>query len=82
MKFVLIATLLLVTNLLIQKREIQNFSLFWIKREKYRTFLVVQLLRIYLPMQATWVQSLAQEDPTCHRATKPRQCSYQHLHAL
>ena len=23
-----------------------------------------------LPMQGTWVQSLVQENPTCHRATK------------
>ena len=29
------------------------------------TFLVVQWLRIYLPMQETWIQSLVQEDPTC-----------------
>ena len=34
------------------------------------TALVVQWLRIHLPMQGTGVQSLAQEDPTCRRATK------------
>ena len=28
-------------------------------------------LRIYLPMQESWVQSLVWEDPTCHGATKP-----------
>ena len=33
--------------------------------------LVVQWLRIHLPMQGTWVQALVREDPTCHRATKP-----------
>ena len=33
--------------------------------------LVAQWLRICLPMQDTWVRALAQEDPTCHRATKP-----------
>ena len=33
--------------------------------------LVVQWLRINLPMQETLVQSLAQEDSTCHVATKP-----------
>ena len=29
------------------------------------TSLVVQWLRIHLPMQGTWVQSLVWEDPTC-----------------
>ena len=33
--------------------------------------LVVQWLRIRLPMQGTRVRALVQEDPTCHRATKP-----------
>ena len=37
----------------------------------YGTSLVVQWFRIHLPMQGTWVQSLVQEDPTCHGATKP-----------
>ena len=35
------------------------------------TSLVTQWLGIHLPTQGTWVRSLAQEDPTCHRATKP-----------
>ena len=35
------------------------------------TFLVVQWLRIRLPMQGTLVQALVQEDPTCRGATKP-----------
>ena len=30
-----------------------------------RTSLVVQWLRIRLPMQGAWVRSLVQEDPTC-----------------
>ena len=34
-------------------------------------FLVVQWLGIRLTMQETQVQSLFQEDPTCHGATKP-----------
>ena len=33
--------------------------------------LLVQWLRICLPMQGTRVQALVQEDSTCHRATKP-----------
>ena len=36
-----------------------------------RTSLVVQWLRIHLPMQGTRVQSLVQEDPTSRRATNP-----------
>ena len=41
-----------------------------------RDFPGVQWLRIRLPMQGTWVQSLAQENPTCHGATKPMHCNY------
>ena len=42
----------------------------------YRTSLVAQWLRICLPMQGTWVRSLAREDPTCHGATKPVRHNY------
>ena len=35
------------------------------------TSLVVQWLRIRLPVQGTWVQALVREDPTCRGATKP-----------
>ena len=52
-----------------------------------RTPLVVQWLRIYLPMQGTCVRSLVQEDstfcsavkPVCHnyRASTPRACALQ-----
>ena len=38
--------------------------------------LVVQWLRICLPMQETQVQALVQEDPTCCRATKPVSHNY------
>ena len=40
------------------------------------TFLVVQWLRIYQPMQATRVRSLVQEDTTCCRAVKPMHHHY------
>ena len=33
--------------------------------------LVVQWLRICLPMQGTWVRALVREDPSCRGATKP-----------
>ena len=38
--------------------------------------LVVQWLRIHLPMQGTQVRSLVQEDPTCRGATKPVHHNY------
>ena len=37
---------------------------------------VVQSLRICLPMQQTWVQSLVWEYPTCQGAAKPMHHSY------
>ena len=40
------------------------------------TSLVIQWLRICLPMQGTWVPSLIQEDPTCHGASKPMNQNY------
>ena len=40
------------------------------------TSLVAQWFRIRLPMQGTWVRALVREDPTCHRATKPRCHNY------
>ena len=46
------------------------------KNQRYRTSLVVQWLRIHLPMQGTRVRALVQEDPTCHGATKPVRHNY------
>ena len=40
------------------------------------TSLVVQWLRICLPMQGTRVRALVQEDPTCRGATKPMHHNY------
>ena len=37
----------------------------------FRASLVVQWLRVHLPMQGTWVHALVREDPTCHRAAGP-----------
>ena len=39
----------------------------------YLSSLVVQWLRIHLPMQGTWVGSLVWEDSTCNRATSKPQ---------
>ena len=41
------------------------------KTVSFGTSLVVQWLRICLPMQGTRVRSLVQEDPTCRGANKP-----------
>ena len=41
-----------------------------------RASLVVQWLRIRLPMQRTQVRSLAREDPTYRGATKPVRHNY------
>ena len=41
------------------------------KNKQRGTSLVVQWLRIRLPMQGTWIRSLVRDDPTCHGATKP-----------
>ena len=38
--------------------------------------LVVQWLRICLPMQGTWVRALVRDDPTCCGATKPLHHNY------
>ena len=46
------------------------------------TFLVVQWLRICLPVQGTWVWFLVWEDPTCCRATEPMRHHYRSLTTL
>ena len=46
------------------------------KKRTQQASLVVQWLRIRLPVQQTWVQALVREDPTCHGATKPMSHNY------
>ena len=41
-----------------------------VKNKTTKTSLVVQWLKILLPMQGTRVWSLVWEDPTCHGATR------------
>ena len=59
---------------------IKLFTYFFInldlKISSSRISLVIQWLRIYLPMQGVWVLSLVCEDPTCCRATKPMYRNY------
>ena len=45
-------------------------------KEYPRASLVVQWLRICLPMQVTRVRALVWEDPTCRRATRPMSHNY------
>ena len=49
---------------------------FFLKKTILGTSLVVQWLRIRLPMQGTRVRALVQEDPTCHGAAKPVHHNY------
>ena len=42
-----------------------------LKSKRDETSLVVQWLRIRLPVQGTQVRALVREDPTCRGATKP-----------
>ena len=42
--------------------------------------MVVQWLRIHMPVQGTWVPSQAREDPTCLGATKPSLCNKRSHH--
>ena len=46
--------------------SIEGFFFFFL-----RVSLVVQWLRVHLPLQGSWVRSLVQEDPTCYGSTKP-----------
>ena len=61
-----------------QKKK--NENLFFLKQtaehKKGRASLVVQWLRICLPMQGTRVRALVWEDPTCHGATRPVSHNY------
>ena len=43
---------------------------------KFGASLVVQWLRIRLPMQGTQVRAVVPKDPTCHGATKPMRHNY------
>ena len=56
-----------VLHLILDLCDIKNAS---------RTSLVVQWLRICLPMQGTQVRALVREDPTCRGAAKPMSHHY------
>ena len=54
-----------------KEMKVQQQNLKCIRNVNAGTSLVVQWLRIRLPMQGTQVRALVREDPTCHGATKP-----------
>ena len=62
-------------HLLIHLTEYFLFFFFY-KNNAFRASLVVQWLRICLPMQGTWVRTLVWEDPTYRGATKPVRHNY------
>ena len=45
-------------------------------KNNHRASLVVQWLRVHLPMQGTQVRALVWEDPTCHGAAGPVSHNY------
>ena len=51
------------------------------ENDHFRISPVAQWVRIHLPMQGTQVRSLAQEDSTCCKATKPVRLYYRSLRA-
>ena len=55
--------------------EVEDLEMYSLKT-LLRASLVVQWLRIRLPMQGTWVQALVWEDPTRCGATKPLRHNY------
>ena len=62
-----------INNLTLHLKELEKEEQ---TKPKVRASLVVQWLRICLPMQGTQVQTLVQDDPTCRRATKPMRHNY------
>ena len=58
------------------RRNTARHILIKLSEIKYRASLVVQWLRICLPMQGTRVRALVWEGPTCHGATGPMSHNY------
>ena len=61
---------------LIQLLRKQHIFLNICFKTMYQASLVVQWLRIRLPMQRTQVPALVREDPTCRGETKPVRHNY------
>ena len=58
------------------KKQLVSFQGPRLLKNKSKTFLVVQWLRICLPMQRTWIRSLVPEDASCCGTTIPMCYSY------
>ena len=67
--------LMQVSNLVTSRVILNSYD---VRKQKYysRASLVVQCLRVCLPMQGTQVQSLVLEDSTCLRIIKPMHHNY------
>ena len=60
-----------------KKAEIHQLNQdFYVKTVEPWASVVVQWLRVCLPMQGTRVRALVWEDPTCHGATRPVSHNY------
>ena len=57
-------------------QNLETIHKYFPTEEVLRTSLVVQWLRMCLPMQRSQVGSLVQEDPICYRASKPVHHNY------
>ena len=66
-----------ISQLLLGYAELTDKSQwFIIIKDNFRTSLVVQRLRIHLPMQGLQVRALVREDPTCRGATEAVRHNY------
>ena len=67
-----------VQKALLKMIKLKNETYKWLSNIllKMGASLVVQWLRVCLPMQGTRVRALAWEDPTCHGATRPVSHNY------
>ena len=61
-------------NLTVKKKSkqiiLKNNWLAYFEKYQYQASLMVQWLKIHLPILRTWVRSLLQDNPTCHVAAK------------
>ena len=60
----------------ISKEEMTDFKGVQFKKNKAWASLVVQWLRVCLPVQGTRVRALVWEDPTCRGAARPVSHNY------
>ena len=63
-------------NKLLPRQLVSSYRETYNVRDEEEASLVVQWLRIRLPMQGTRVWALVREDPTCRGATKPVRHNY------